>query len=350
MLLPKFELHQPTTVDEAVALAKEFAGDFDYLAGGTDLLPNYKCGLNAHGHVISLAHIDELHHVDATTIGAATTLTELEKNSDVPAVVAYAAGKIASPLLRESGTLGGNLMLDNRCHFFNQSYFWRRTLGYCLKADGDRCHVVPRINVDGENVLNTTTCVATHSSDLAPVLIALGAEAHFNGPNGARTTTLNDFYYGDGIARHRRNEGEMLVKITLPDSAKTTRAGYRKLAPRRSVDFPVLGVAVAMDLGSENVVESMRVVLGAIDTTPVLYDFSGKETKDAPPSYLFIDPTKDMPEVIGKALDDELIATIAGHVQTTSQPKLNVPMEPGYRKKMAGVLTRRLITELRDNP
>jgi len=139
MLLPKFELHQPTTVAEAVALAKQFGDDVDYISGGTDLLPNYKCGLNARTNVISLQHIAELKQISATEIGAGVTLTEIEHNTDVPAGVREAAAHIASPLLRESGTLGGNLMLDNRCHFFNQSYFWRNSLGYCLKADGDRC-------------------------------------------------------------------------------------------------------------------------------------------------------------------------------------------------------------------
>jgi 4-hydroxybenzoyl-CoA reductase subunit beta len=173
MLLPSFELHQPTSLAEAVALARRHTGDCDFLSGGTDLLPNYKCGLNSRGHVISLQRVAELRHISASSIGAGVTLAEIEENADVPRSVAQCASQVASPLLRASGTLGGNLMLDTRCHFFNQSYFWRRSLGYCLKADGDRCHVVPMINEGGKSVLNDKVCVATHSSDLAPRALTL---------------------------------------------------------------------------------------------------------------------------------------------------------------------------------
>ncbi len=362
MLLPRFELHQPASLDEAVALAGKHDGDCDFLSGGTDLLPNYKCGLNSRGHVISLQHIAELkfigwdekgdRHRSAEpvpfSIGAGVTIAEIEHNTEVPAGVREAAAHIASPLLRESGTLGGNLMLDNRCHFFNQSYFWRRSLGYCLKADGDRCHVVPMINEDGKSVLNNKVCVATHSSDLAPMLIALGAEATFVGPQGKRTVKLNDFYWGDGIERFDRKPGEILVKVTLPKWAHEVRSGWKKLAPRASIDFSVAGVGAALDLDGDKV-KTLRIGLGAVDTTPVLFDFSQQEKRREPGHYLLVDPYKNMPDVIGKPLTDELIEAVARHVQTAASPKLNVPMAPDYRKKMCGVLTRRLLTELRDS-
>lgn len=349
MLLPRFELYQPSSLAEAVSLASSFNGECDFLSGGTDLLPNYKCGLNSRPHVISLQRVAELKQIDAHVIGAGVTLAEIERNGDVPASVAECASRVASPLLRASGTLGGNLMLDTRCHFFNQSYFWRHSLGYCLKADGDRCHVVPRINEDGKSVLNDKVCVATHSSDLAPMLIALGAEATFVGPAGERTLKLNDFYWGDGIARFDRKPGEILVKVTLPKWAHEVRSGWKKLAPRQSIDFSVAGIAAVLDLDGDKVAV-LRVALGAVDTTPVLFDFSQQEKRRDPGHYLFVDSYKDMPEVVGKPLSDELIATVAKHVQVQAQPKLNVPMAPDYRKKMCGVLTRRLLTELRDLP
>jgi 4-hydroxybenzoyl-CoA reductase subunit beta len=348
MLLPKFELHQPTSVAEAVALAKKFGDDCDFISGGTDLLPNYKCGLNAHGNVISLQHIAELKQIKGKSIGAGVTLVDIERNAELPAGVREAAGHIASPLLRESGTLGGNLMLDNRCHFFNQSYFWRNSLGYCLKADGDRCHVVPKINVDGKSVLNDKVCVATHSSDLAPMLIALGAEATFVSPAGERTIKLNDFYWGDGIERYQRKPGEILVKVTLPGWAHSVRSGWKKLAPRQSIDFSVVGVGIALELAGKKV-KKLRVGLGSVDTTPVLFDYANEDVRKAPHSYLFTDPAKDQPKVIGNELTDALVDAIAMHVQTQAQPKLNVPMAPDYRKKMCGVLTRRLLKELRDS-
>lgn len=347
MLLPRFELYQPSSLDEAVALASAHEGECDFLSGGTDLLPNYKCGLNARPHVISLQRVAELKHIDAHAIGAGVTLAEIEANTDVPRSVAYCAGHVASPLLRESGTLGGNLMLDNRCHFFNQSYFWRRSLGYCLKADGDRCHVVPMINEGGKSVLNDKVCVATHSSDLAPMLIALGAEATFVSAQGKRTLKLNDFYWGDGIERFDRKPGEILVQVTLPKWAHEVRSGWKKLAPRQSIDFSVAGVAAVLDLDGDRV-SALRVALGAVDTTPVLFDFSQQEKRRKAGHYLLMHPYEGMPEVIGKPLTNELIETVAKHVQTQAQPKLNVPMAPDYRKKMCGVLTRRLLTELRD--
>lgn len=346
MLLPTFELHQPTTLADAVSLAKTLGDDADFIAGGTDLLPNYKCGLNARGHVISLQRVAELKAISADSIGAGVTLAEIETRAELPAGVRAAASQVASPLLRESGTLGGNLMLDNRCHFFNQSYFWRNSLGYCLKAAGDRCHVVPQITEGGKSVLNNKVCVATHSSDMAPMLIALGATATFAGPEGTREIKLNDFYWGDGIARHERKPGEILVKVNLPRWAHSVRSGWKKLAPRQSIDFSVAGVAAALELDGGKV-KTLSVALGAIDTTPVLFDFSGQDVRKAPGHYLHMDPTKGMPEVMGKTLDDELITVIAKHVQTIAQPKLNVPMAPDYRKKMCGVLTRRLLTELR---
>ncbi|MCC6150442.1 MAG: FAD binding domain-containing protein [Planctomycetes bacterium] len=347
MLLPQFELHKPTSLKEALDLARGFGDDFDYLSGGTDLLPNYKCGLNASANVISLAHIAELKAITPTEIGAGVCLRDLERSKEIPASVAYAASQIASPLIRESATLGGNLMLDTRCHFFNQSYFWRRTLGYCLKADGDVCHVIPKIMKDGKSVTNSFTCVATHSSDLAPLLVALGATCTLAGPAGTRTLKLSEFYRGDGIARFDLQRGEIFTKVTLPKDAASLRSGYKKLAPRRSIDFPVLGVAAALGLGKDGRVESLRIGLGACETIPVLYDFSGKDKQAERGNAIFTEPTKGMPEVIGKKLDDALIQTIADHVTRTAQPKLNVPMEPAYRKKMAGVLARRLLTELR---
>ena len=343
MLLPSFELHKPTTVAEAVALAVGFDDDFDFLSGGTDLLPNYKCGLNARGHVISLQHIDELRQITASRIGAGATLTEIESHELLPTSLRETARGIASPLLRESGTIGGNLMLDTRCHFFNQSYFWRRTLGYCLKAEGDLCHVVPKILVDGKSVANNSICVATHSSDLAPMLVALNATITLHGPGGPRTLPLHEFYLGDGIERFDLRRPEILVRVDLPQITDTLRAGYLKLAPRRSIDFPALGVAAALDSGADGAVISLRVCLGAIDTMPMLYDYSGASARE-PANQLCTDPREGMPTVIGRKLDDSLIAEIAAHIEKTASPKLTVPMEPAYRRKMCGVFTRRLLT------
>jgi len=167
MLLAPFNLHEPRTIREAVD-ARRANPDSDFLAGGTDLLPNYKWQLNTRPNVISLHKITELRTITATKIGALATLTELHRSDALwtsAPVVAHTAGLIASPLLRNSGTLGGNLMLENRCFFFNQAYLWRESIDFCLKASGTVCHVVP----------NEKKCYATFSADLPAPLLAMGA-------------------------------------------------------------------------------------------------------------------------------------------------------------------------------
>lgn len=331
MLLPTFELHLPETVEGVIALLKQHGPEnCDLLAGGSDLLCNYKQGLNAKPHVIGLKHVAALRTIEGDRIGAGVKLRELVESEVVSnhwPVIGEVARKIASVLIQEQATLGGNLMLDTRCHFFNQSYFWRRSLGYCLKAEGDLCHVIPKIKRDGVLVDNRFECVATNSSDLLPVIIALGGELELAGVNGQRVVKASEFYCHDGIARFHKQPGEMLVAVRLPAKSKGVRAGYKKLRPREAWDFPVLGVAAALRLGKGGAVESFSLCVNAVDTHPVQFD--GEAAK-----------------YLGKPLGEAEIGAIADHVQKTVQPKLNVPMEPGYRKKMAGVFTRRLLGEL----
>lgn len=335
MLLPSFVLHRPTSLTEAAALVRELGGeDCDFLLGGTDLLPNYKCGLNAKPHVIALGGIDELRRVDidGLDVGAGVSLQHIcdhpRLGADLP-VLAEAAGQVASVLIRRQATVGGNLMLDTRCHFFNQSYLWRRGLGYCLKAEGDLCHVVPRIkNERGEMVDNTSICYATHSSDLAPVMIALDATLVFFGPEGRREQRASGFYRPDGIARFHKRPGEFLILVRIPRENIGARAGYAKLAPRESWDFPVLGVAANLKLDGAGRVTRLRLAVNAVDTHPL--DFSDLGTS-----------------LIGEQLDDPAIDRLAAQVLERIEPKLNVPMSPAYRKKMGGVFTRRLLKRLR---
>jgi 4-hydroxybenzoyl-CoA reductase subunit beta len=218
-------------------------------------------------------------------------------------------------------------MLDTRCHFFNQSYFWRRSLGYCLKAEGDLCHVIPKIKRDGVLVDNRFECVATNSSDMLPVLIVLGAELELVSAKGRRTVKASEFYCYDGIKRFHKENGEILAAIRLPASARSVKAGYKKLRPRESWDFPVLGVAASVAFDGSRNLSHFSLCVNAVDTHPAVFD-------DFVRGY------------VGKRLDEAAINAIAEHVQKSVQPKLNVPMEPGYRKKMAGVFTRRLLAEL----
>ena len=320
MLLPPFELHEPATVKEAVELKARFP-DSDFVAGGTDLLPNYKWGLNTRPHVISLARIDEMRELSTERLGALVTLTQLEKSgllaTKLP-VIPETARQIATPLLRNSGTLGGNLMLENRCFFFNQTFLWRKSIDFCLKAEGDQCHVVPQ----------KEKCYATFSADLPAALMVLGAQMELVGPAGTRRLALPDFYSGpDGIHRHAKRPDEMLTRVHLPKDATQWRATYKKLRLRDSFDFPELGIAVAVRTKG-TVVEEFRLVANALETKPVVLDHLGERA-------------------LGQPLTDEAISAIAKDAEQSVRPVKNTNLPPSYRKAMTRVFVERALRELR---
>lgn len=320
MLLPPFELHEPATVAEAVRLKAEHP-DSDWVAGGTDLLPNYKWALNARKHVISLARIAELRTLSEERLGALVTLRELERSDVLQRklpVLASTAAEIASPLIRNSATLGGNLLLENRCFFFNQSWLWRESKGFCMKADGDACLVVPQ----------KEKCYATFSADLPAPLITLGAELTLASAGGTRAVKASDFYAGDGIARNVKKPGELLVDVRIPRAAQAFRAGYKKLRPRGSWDFPEMGMAAALRFDGTKLAEG-HLVANALETVPVVLD-------------RLLEP------LLGKALTDEAIGNVAAQVEGAVQPVKNTALPPSYRKAMTRPFTRRLLTELRD--
>ena len=323
MHLDPFELHRPESVAETVRLAGELAGQFDFVAGGTDLLPNYKMHLNVKPHLIALDRVPELTGHDLGRIGAMARLADLERDPRLRATypaLADALGEVATPLVRASGTLGGNLLVETRCFFFNQSEFWRESLGYCLKADGDRCHVVPQ----------KARCYATFSGDLAPALLALGAEVEVAGPGGARRSPLAELYdaAGDGIRRHRLAPGELVVAVDLPESARGLGSAYRKLRIRPTFDFPELGVAVALR-ERDGRVESLALAAGGLETYPRRYD-----ALTAP--------------LLGQALDDAALEGLAEAFRREVRPVHNTFLDPAYRKRMAGVYLKRAVLAARD--
>lgn len=316
MLLPPFELHEPTSVKEAVALRARFP-ESDFVSGGTDLLPNYKWGLNTRKHVISLARVDELRELSTTRLGALVTLAQVEKSgtlaSQLP-VLPETAKQVATPLLRASATLGGNLMLENRCYFFNQTFLWRKSIDFCLKADGDRCHVVPQKD----------KCYATFSADMPAPLIALGASIELAGEGGTRTMPLSTFYDGpDGIQRNALRPGEMVTGVTLPREATAWRASYKKLRLRESFDFPELGIAAAVRFDSERLA-AFRLVANALDTKPLVLDRLG----DA---------------ALGHPLDEARVKAIAKAAEEAVRPVKNTNLPPSYRKAMTRVFTERAL-------
>ncbi|MBT60035.1 MAG: 4-hydroxybenzoyl-CoA reductase subunit beta, partial [Euryarchaeota archaeon] len=213
MLMPPFILHHPKTVEEACQIAGQLIDEgeeFDWVAGGTDLLPNYKWHINPKPHVISLANIEGTDTLSPTEIGCMARLVDLTSDNDIHPLVAQAASKVASSLIRRNATLGGNLCLDTRCFWYNQGEDWRRSIEWCHKADcgtGADCRVIPNQN---------TLCVATYQGDIAPSLMVLDAEVHLIGPNGLRTMPLAEFYQLDGMKKNVLEQGEFLLKVTLP--------------------------------------------------------------------------------------------------------------------------------------
>ncbi len=317
-LLPPFELHRPSSLAEAVELAALHAPDASYLAGGTDLLPGYRQGLGPRSHVISLDGIAELRVLETERIGAMVRLAELEESEAVARVhpvLPKASRAIATPLVRASATVGGNLLLDNRCTFLNQSHLVRSHHDFCLKAGGGgMCRVAPQ----------KTTCFATFSADLPAPLLALDAAYHLAGPDGKRTVPARAFYKGDGIARNALRPGEILTGISLPPASRGLAACYEKLRLRRSVDFPEAGIAVAARFSDAGNLREAHICATALATTPLLLSH-------------FAEP------FLGQALTPESAQKIGEAVAKAVRPAPNTSMPQSYRRTMAGLLAKRAL-------
>jgi 4-hydroxybenzoyl-CoA reductase subunit beta len=329
VILPPFRLHRPATIEEALKAAGDCGNDFDYVAGGTDLLPNYKNRLNPKGDVISLGRVRSLarglHEGDDArlSIGAMCRLVELERDASLAARLPglhEAVRQIATPLVRQSGTIGGNQLVETRCYYFNQTWDWRASKGFCMKADGDVCLVVPQ----------KETCYAVYAGDTAPVLQALGASFVLVGFDGDREVAAADFYQPDGIRKNVLRRGEVLAAIRFPHDAPAARSGYAKLRLRDSFDFPDMGVAAALWLDGGRVTR-LRVAVTAVSMTPALYP----EVTDP---------------LAGHTLTRDLIRHVAEEVRGRTTPVRNVLFPPNYRKRMVGVYTRRLLTRLAGLP
>src|SRR5271165_6154358 len=321
MSLPSFQLLRPKTSDEAVALLAGCDGEVKVVAGGTDLLPSMKQKLFTPSYVLDLRGISELHGIrnapgDGLEIGALTTLNAIEHSplirKDYP-VLYEAAKAVASPVLRNMGTIGGNLCLDTRCLWYNQSPLWRKSCGFCLKKDGDLCHVAPGGNI----------CWATFSGDTPPALLCLRAEIDIAGPNGSRRTPLSEFYVNDGIVRLHLAPNEIVTRVHLPGSSAGWRGSYQKLRVRGSIDYPLAGVAVALKLRLGGV-EDARVAITAVNPAPFL-------VKDADAQLVGALPTEELAERIG-----ELAAR-------TAKPLTTSALTPEYRREMVRVFAKRAV-------
>lgn len=323
MRVPPFTLHTPTSIEEAMDTAATLQADgkeFDWIAGGTDLLPNYKWHLNTQGDVISLASIKEMRTLSPTHIGAMVKLHDLVEDTNSHPLLRQTAGSIASVLIRRQGTVGGNICLDTRCFWFNQSEDWRRSIEWCYKCDcgtGADCRVIPHQN---------TLCVATYQADLAPALMCLDASIHLISPSGQRSMPLNEFFELDGIKRNILEDGEIVSHLTLPDDAADWHGKYEKLCLRESWDFPEAGVAVAWK-GDGNDLQGLRIATTGCESIP---GFHQQQAKDALENW----QGKDSIKALGQAIRKEV------------KPVNNTYFPPAYRRKMLPVLVKRAIAPL----
>jgi len=322
--LPPFRYHRPETVAEAVDLLGEHAGDVMPVAGGTDLMPNMKHRLFEPGHLVALRGIADMKGVreedGVLRIGAGETLTSVATNADVvrlfPAL-ADAAGHVAGPQLRNMGTIGGNLCLDTRCTYYNQTEFWRSALGYCLKKDGTVCHVTKV----GKK------CVAAHSADTPPVLMVLDAIAVLHGPDGMRELPVRDFFVTDGILNTKRTPGELVTEIRIPLEAAGRRSAYTKLRQRKAIDFPLLTVAVSAGFEEDGTVRSLSGIVTALGARPK--ELSGWNDLAA-----------------GNSLDAEMMEELAARAHKQCHPLENIIVDPEWRRAMVPVYVRRALEQV----
>jgi len=319
MLMPPFTLHHPTSVEQACEIAQNLMEEgqkFDWVAGGTDLIPNYKWHINTKPHVISLAKIQGSNVISATEIGCMARLSELTEENGVHPLIAEAASKVASSLIRNNATLGGNLCLDTRCFWYNQGEDWRRSIDWCHKADcgtGADCRVIPNQN---------TLCVATYQGDIAPNLMVLEGMIHIVGPSGQRQVPIRDFYQLDGKKKNVLEEGEFLLKVTLPAESQQRIGCYQKLRVRDSWDFPEAGVAASWIAGDEN---SILIASTALESIPKMHD-----------------------EQVSAVLEEgwngiDSVKSLSVAIQKSIKPVNNTTLTPRYRKKMVRVLAKRAI-------
>ncbi len=324
MRLPKFEYRVPRTIAEAVKIAGDVGPAAQFVAGGTDLYPNMKRRQQTPQTVVSVMRLHELNQItgdgpSGVRIGASVTLTDIIKNPiinrDYP-VIASAARTISTPLLRNMGTIGGNLLLDTRCNYYDQNYEWRKGINFCLKKDGDVCWVAP----------GSSKCWAVQSSDLVPVMVAIGAKFRLASTLGERVIDAAGFYNDDGIDYLKKRPDELLVDIHLPPT-NGWRASYQKLRRRGAFDFPVLGVAAYVQTDTTGAVKAARLVLGGISPAPM-------EVGEAANA------------LVGNLFDDEHIEAAAEACYIKARPLDNTDFVMNWRKQMARQYTLRALKEL----
>ncbi len=322
MRLPHFRHCAPASVDEVARILAGEGPQAMLLAGGTDLLPNMKRRQQVPATLVALRRIEALRQVTTgagLTIGAGVSLTAVAGHAAIAAhypALRQAAAQVATPHLRNMGTLGGNVCLDTRCHYYDQNYEWRKAIDFCMKKDGTVCWVATA----------SKRCLAVSSTDTAPALIALGARVDLVSTQGSRTVAMADLYRNDGIDYLARRPDEVLTAIRLP-AADGWRSTYWKVRRRGSFDFPVLGVAAAARLAADGTVEEARVVLGAVASQPLV--------------------TRAGEFLRGRRLDDDSIAEAGRLAFNVAKPMDNADFTIAWRKKVTAEIVACALRELR---
>jgi 4-hydroxybenzoyl-CoA reductase subunit beta len=319
--MPNFRLHRPAHLADALA-AKAKDGAL-YVAGGTDMLVNVRRGIEQPKHLVDLSTVSELKakrdDTHELTLGSGLTLAEIAADETIaqryPAV-AQAARAVAGPTHQAYGTLGGNLCLDTRCLFYNQSEWWRKANDYCLKKNGDTCHVAP----------GGKRCFAAFSGDVAPALIVYDAEVTLTGPNGARRIALEKMYKNDGMAHLALQQGEILTAVHLPASHAGDPSFYEKARIRGSIDFPLAGAAVRLKLGPDGTIADIAIALTAVNPYP--------------------QRVKGTDALKGKIVDEALLDSLRETVRKQAKPMRTTTVAPWYRRRVVGALARRLTAQL----
>ncbi len=324
MSLPSFELLRPASLEEALTALEGSGPDAQVIAGGTDLIPSMKQKLFSPRVLVDLKRLREFDYIreeeeGGLAIGALTKISALAESRLVAArfpVLHEAAKTVASPLLRNLGTLGGNLCLDTRCLYYNQSEFWRASLGYCLKKDGTRCHVAP----------GGQFCWAVFSGDTAPALLALDASIRLAGPSGVREIPMAEFYVNDGIARVAKAPGELVTGIHIPAASADWSGVYKKYRIRQSIDYPLAGVAAVMRKASDGTCLEARVAVTGVNPAPKLVSAAAL--------------------LHGRRYDATLAEEVAHEAIRTGKPLRTSASTPEYRRHILRVFVRRALEDL----
>lgn len=325
MTLPPFKFIAPESTLDAVKLMDQYKDRAKILAGGTDLIPSMKNKLFEPEVLISLNNIPDLKkiHFDpkaGLTLGGLVSLTEVGHHDVIKEnypVLAEAAKKIATPLLQNKGTIGGNILLDTRCYYYNQSHFWRKAVNNCMKKDGDICRVAP----------GGHQCYAISSCDTVPVLYALNASITLVSSQGERTIFIRDFYQNDGMAFNKLLPNEILTLVHIPPIPLGFRGAYMKLRRRQTIDYPMLGVMVGLVLDENGICRDAKMILGAVFPCP--WEVTGAQNV-----------------LIGKKITEKEIEEASDIAYESAKPMDLTNFRPSYRKRMVKVFTKRILQTL----